>query len=312
LSHQRVCRISAVSDDWVSKGCHVHIGRVEVSIPPDHLGGLCFRSPFSSIGDKDLDAAITLVSHSLPDPEFRRSVRSAVERAMIYLLSIEGFWVAKVRGRLREFKFFCSCARPHGTDDVTALAEFLRESHLGAIREGLTTEDVRQLLGEPDGISRGGWPQLWKYGSMQLGFHRTHRDEVPFLVSIALDFRVEGERPPESLGLSGWYPAAGLTYEEFRNYLNQEEIGVFGGVFSGPRQHLVVGPGVRITFVDNVLDSIQYTAKREPAGKQRLISVDRGLDERIRFGVSPSELCARWVEERARALGETVGIAATD
>jgi hypothetical protein len=99
------CEISAVSDDWASKGCHVHVGRVEVSIHPDHLGGVCFDSPFSSTRMRDLEAATSSVRESLSDPEFRRQLRAAIERAQVHMLSIQGLWQAKARGRLLEFKY---------------------------------------------------------------------------------------------------------------------------------------------------------------------------------------------------------------
>ena len=32
-----MCRISPISDDWVVKGCHLHVGKVEVVLRPDLL-----------------------------------------------------------------------------------------------------------------------------------------------------------------------------------------------------------------------------------------------------------------------------------
>jgi hypothetical protein len=190
---------------------------------------------------------------------------------------------------------------------MISVDEFLETSRLGQLVEGRTTHEVRDLLGEPEGVSGRGWPQLWKYGSIQLGFHRTTRDEIPFLTSIALYFRVPDEAPPEALKFSGWYPAIGCSYDEFRAHLDEVGIRVYGGVASGPRKHLIVGPGVRITFDEDVLDSIQHTAKREPDRKQLLISVPREALDSIRLeararGISPSSLCSNWVEERVEAL----------
>ena len=31
-------RVSAVTDDWVAKGCHIHIDWVELAVRPDHDG----------------------------------------------------------------------------------------------------------------------------------------------------------------------------------------------------------------------------------------------------------------------------------
>jgi hypothetical protein len=35
-----VCLPSAVADDWVKKGCHIHVHGVELTVAPDHQGGV--------------------------------------------------------------------------------------------------------------------------------------------------------------------------------------------------------------------------------------------------------------------------------
>ncbi len=100
-----MCRISKVCDDWASKGCHVHVGRVEVSIHPDHLGGITFDSPFASTPEPDWVAAKAIVLSRLEDPQFRAQLRSAIQRATEYMPSVTGFWATKANGRLLEFKY---------------------------------------------------------------------------------------------------------------------------------------------------------------------------------------------------------------
>ena len=189
---------------------------------------------------------------------------------------------------------------------MTSFDEFLDTGRLGQVAEGRTTQEVRDLLGEPDYAPKLGSPQLWKYGSLQLGFFRTSTDESPFLVSIGLYFRTSEESLPKALGATGWFPAVGCTYDEFRAHLDQASLKVVGGVTVGPQKHLVLGPGVRVNFDDDVLDSIQYASKREPSRKQITISVPRDLLASIRsearsLGVSASTLCSQWIEERAKA-----------
>ena len=94
-----------MSDDWAMKGCHVHVGKVEVSIHPNHLGGVLFRTPFSSTPTVELDAAITVVRSWLNDTSFRQRLLAAIERAAEHMPSIEGFWSTRANGRLKEFKF---------------------------------------------------------------------------------------------------------------------------------------------------------------------------------------------------------------
>jgi hypothetical protein len=105
MSEAGTCRISAISDDWASKGCHVHVGRIEVAIRPDHLGRVAFKKVFSSTPDGDLLKAVSIVKLSLGDDGFRTRLRSAIERAKLHMPSVEGYWEAKARGRLLEFKF---------------------------------------------------------------------------------------------------------------------------------------------------------------------------------------------------------------
>jgi hypothetical protein len=106
--------------------------------------------------------------------------------------------------------------------------EFLQTGRLGELVEGQTSVEVRGLLGEPEGVSGRGWPQLWKFGSLQVGFFREARDELSYLTSIALYFRVPEESPPESLGISGWYPPIGCSYDDFRQHLDEVGVPVIG------------------------------------------------------------------------------------
>jgi hypothetical protein len=196
---------------------------------------------------------------------------------------------------------------------MSSLIDFLWTGRLGPLAEGQTAQEVRDLLGEPEDVSGRGSPQLWKYGSLQVSFFRTSRDEMPFVVSIALYFRDDEESPPAGLGLTGWYPQVGCTYEEVRDQLEARGIAVGGGVTSGENKHLIVGPGVRITFQDDRLDSVQYHSHREPSHKQLSISIPRELLESIRqearlLGISPSSLCSTWVEERARSVPVKVNV----
>ena len=99
------CRISKVGNDWAMKDCHVHIGRLEISIHPDHLGGVVFDRPFEIGSDQDYEAARNVVEACLREASFRAELRSAIERAMQHMQSISGYWSRKARGRMKEFKF---------------------------------------------------------------------------------------------------------------------------------------------------------------------------------------------------------------
>ncbi len=98
-------RISAISDDWVGKGCHIHIDRVELAVRPNHLGGVIFERVFSSTRDADFEVAARIAHDLLGDAEFRSKLRDSIRRAMTYLLGTTGRQRPLARGRLREFKF---------------------------------------------------------------------------------------------------------------------------------------------------------------------------------------------------------------
>lgn len=98
-------RISAITEDWVDKGCHVHINQIELAVRPDHLGSMVFRKVFSSTSDADEDVATRIAAKLLDDPEFRTKLCDSIIRAMDYLPGIEGRKKSLARGRLREFRF---------------------------------------------------------------------------------------------------------------------------------------------------------------------------------------------------------------
>jgi len=95
-------RVSAVSEDWVDKGCHIHIDQIELSVRPDHSGGLILRKVFSSTTDADFDVASRLALGLMAGSSFRQKLRDSIERAMTHMLGITGY------------KMVGSCARSGG------------------------------------------------------------------------------------------------------------------------------------------------------------------------------------------------------
>ena len=47
-----MCQASRVSTDWVVKGCHIHIGAVELRVFPDDKGSVGFK-PFFAVKPRD-------------------------------------------------------------------------------------------------------------------------------------------------------------------------------------------------------------------------------------------------------------------
>ncbi len=98
-------RISSISEDWVGKGCHIHVDSIELSVLPDHRGGIVFKKVFSSTSDMDCDVAIRIATQILQDANWRRKLRGTLARAMEYLLGVRGQKMSKARGKLLELKF---------------------------------------------------------------------------------------------------------------------------------------------------------------------------------------------------------------
>jgi SmpA / OmlA family len=190
---------------------------------------------------------------------------------------------------------------------MPSFVEFLKTGQLEKLHCGMSKDEVRDLLGEPEAVSSQGNPQIWKYGSLELTFYRSSEAESPWLVSIDIQFHSHAIGLPGSEELNGWLPTGETTFEEFRGFLDNAAIRVDGGVTSGPHQHLVLGSGVRITFDEGRLYSASYTLRREPEFKQITVAIPRRELKAIQqqaaaSGVSVSKLCSRWIMERASSL----------
>ncbi len=187
---------------------------------------------------------------------------------------------------------------------MPSIDDFLRSGHLGVLSAGMSMDQVRQLVGEPESVSVLKNPMIWKYGSLQLVFSKLPYDSDPALISIVLYFHNPAERPPVALALNGWIPSGETTDLEFRVHLEEVGIRVRGEVTTEPAQHLILESADRVTFDEGRLYSIGYTAKREPKFKQYTINIWSSDLEALRreaaiHGISIAALCSRWIEERA-------------
>ncbi len=101
-----MCNPSIVAEDWVIKGCHIHVDGVELSVAPDHLSGIVFQAVFSSTPTAKLLKAIkTAKEICLPDKRVRARWIRDTERAKRYMLSYEGHLQSLANGRMLEFTF---------------------------------------------------------------------------------------------------------------------------------------------------------------------------------------------------------------
>jgi hypothetical protein len=99
---------SIVTNDWVVKGCHIHMGAVELAVFPDHKGGVGFRSVFAvTARNRDaINAALNSVVHDcLQDPLVRSRWIRSLRNAIIFMVSFDGEPSTLANGRMVEFKF---------------------------------------------------------------------------------------------------------------------------------------------------------------------------------------------------------------
>jgi hypothetical protein len=103
-----MCRPSTVTDDWVVKGCHIHVDGIELAVRPAHspnyLDGFVFRRVFSSTsGDAFQAAARKARETCLPDPIVRARWRRSLKQGIDFVRSFTGEPAEKANGRQYEF-----------------------------------------------------------------------------------------------------------------------------------------------------------------------------------------------------------------
>jgi hypothetical protein len=108
---------------------------------------------------------------------------------------------------------------------MSLLRDFLKCGTLGSVAIGLSPAEVQRILGEPSEV--GGTPKqrIWKYGSIQLGFHRDKATRSEALSFLGLYFRDGKLTLPEAISLEGWLPSRQTTKEDFIRYLKEQGIG---------------------------------------------------------------------------------------
>jgi hypothetical protein len=190
---------------------------------------------------------------------------------------------------------------------MASIDEFLQTGRLGAIAIGMSKDDVRGRLGEPDDVSVKKNPEIWKYGALQLTFYRGSHVEGPVLSGIGLYFHDPTASLPDPLGLTGWRPSGETTIEAFRERLTGFDPIDQGDAPSSQHLGIPSNPGLRIAFDDEGRLYGIFQSRKGPEGKQLTLFLPKDLLEAIRkeasgHGISISDLCARWIQEKAESL----------
>lgn len=103
-----MCRASTVADDWVVKGCHIHVDGVELGVrpthSPDYLDGFIFKKVFHSTPDTAFAASAHKArKECLADAGERVRWRRVLERAVAYVRAFKGEPADLANGRQYEF-----------------------------------------------------------------------------------------------------------------------------------------------------------------------------------------------------------------
>jgi hypothetical protein len=101
-----MCEPSKVTDDWVIKGCHIHVNGVELNIYTNCTGRIDFRPVFTSTPEEHVKEAIKAAfDDCLTDPDVRTRWIQRLEMARIFMLDYPGGLRSLANGRMLEFKF---------------------------------------------------------------------------------------------------------------------------------------------------------------------------------------------------------------
>jgi hypothetical protein len=110
-----MCVPSVVADDWISKGCHIHVNGIELALHPNHLGRVVFASVFSSPGVAAVETAIQrAIEECLPDAGVREGWINSIQRAKVHLMSHRGVLRSLAVGRVAELHFLEIALRRYG------------------------------------------------------------------------------------------------------------------------------------------------------------------------------------------------------
>ena len=112
-----VCRPSALYDDWVVKGFHLHVEGVELAVRPGHRPGMIvFKRVFRSDSWDDVNAAGRLARQlCLGSKVVRERWVKTLGRAMQFLDDYDGELHDKATGRKYEFRRLQKALLAYGT-----------------------------------------------------------------------------------------------------------------------------------------------------------------------------------------------------
>src|SRR2546426_4137523 len=112
---------------------------------------------------------------------------------------------------------------------MASVKEFLTTGNLGGVHLGMSAEELRALLGEPEATGFQREADIWKYGALQLVFRKETGHSL--LAMIVLSTNDGGKAWPKNLSFKDWMPGSDRSIEEFLQFL--AEAGIQGRLRPG-------------------------------------------------------------------------------
>jgi hypothetical protein len=109
-----MCEISTIADDWIVKGLHMHVEKVEIAVRPDHKGGITYRRVFAATSEDEFGRAIAAIDLHLQDRKNRARLYRDVQRARDYVIQNTTALRELAVGRAAEFAFLMGALRKMG------------------------------------------------------------------------------------------------------------------------------------------------------------------------------------------------------
>jgi hypothetical protein len=137
------------------------------------------------------------------------------------------------------------------------LVSFFETGHLGNIKLGCSTDEVRQILGPPEDQSLQKKPLIWKYGNLQFVFDPD--------VSLILLLLSQDESWNPKISLTGWVPLVGMPLDAFKAALREKgiESAVDPELTFADQETLLVGAArVSALFVESKLSKMSVSTRK--------------------------------------------------
>jgi hypothetical protein len=189
---------------------------------------------------------------------------------------------------------------------MATLEKFLETGELGPIHAGMSQAEVLAILGPPQEESRH--PQILKYGGLQLTFLSQPGTAERRLAHIAVYFRPSAEPIPKPTLPADFTGGPETTITEVREFLARTGLKESAAVDGEDTRYLIMPSGARITFDDQMLQSITFVARTvSPAKKQVSVVISKDTWDQLRKMAQESnrsvvDLCAEWITQRVKTL----------